>query len=114
MKRKRTNWQRFFEGQMKDPDFRARVEAELRALRVGTQIAALRQRRKLTQTELAARAGMSAPNISRIENDPSPNLTLDRLARIARAMGCELQIRFQPRRREMATRSRTSEQNGSA
>ena len=104
MKRKRTNWQRFFESEMKDPEFRARVEEELRALRVGAQIASLRQRRKLSQTELAARAGMSAPNISRIENDPSPNLTLERLTRIARAMGCELQIRFHPRRREAAAR----------
>ncbi len=104
MKRKRTNWQRFFDRQMKDPEFRVRVEDELRALRVGAQIAALRQRRKLSQTELAARAGMSAPNISRIENDPSANLTLGRLTRIARAMGCELQIRFQVRRREAAAR----------
>jgi len=104
MKRKRTNWQRFFESQMKDPEFRVRVEEELRALRVGAQIAALRRRRKLSQTEVAARAGMSAPNISRIENDPSPNLTLGRLTRIARAIGYEVQIRFQPRRKEVATR----------
>ena len=51
MKRKRTNWQRFFESQMKDPEFRVRVEEEIRALRVGAQIAALRRRRKLSQTE---------------------------------------------------------------
>ena len=95
MKRKRTNWQRFFAGQMKDPEFRALVEEELRALRIGVQIASLREREKLSQTELAARSGMSAPNISRIENDPSPNLTLGRLTRIARAMGYEVQIRFQ-------------------
>ncbi len=104
MKRKRTNWQRFFASQMRDPEFRVRVEEELRALRVGAQIAALRQRRKLSQTQLAARAGMSAPNISRIENDPGANLTLGRLARIARAMGCDLHIHFQPRQKEAATR----------
>ncbi len=98
MRRRRTNWQRFLDGQMKNPAFRTLVEEELRALRVGAQIAALRQARKLSQTELAARAGMSAPNISRIENDPNPNLTLGRLTRIARAMGYEVQIRFQRRR----------------
>ncbi len=99
MKRKQTNWQRFLDDQMKDPEFRALVEEELRALRVGAQIAALRQRKKLSQTELAARAGMSGPNISRIENDPSPNLTLGRLTRIASALGYEVQIKFQPRRK---------------
>ncbi len=104
MKRKRTNWQRFYEGQMKAPGFRALVEEELRALRIGVQIATLREKEKLSQTELAARAGMSAPNISRIENDPNPNLTVGRLARIARAMGYDVQIRFQ-RRRDAAKRS---------
>lgn len=103
MSRKRTNWQRFLDDQMRDAEFRALVEEELRALRVGAQIAALRERRKLSQTQLAARAGMSAPNISRIENDPGANLTLGRLARIARAMDYEVQIKFRPRRRSSST-----------
>ncbi len=100
MKRRRTNWQRFVGGQMKDPLFRRLVEEELRALRVGAQLAALREKQRLSQTELAARAGMSAPNISRIENDPSANLTVGRLTRIAGAMGYEVQIRFRRRRSE--------------
>jgi len=104
MKRKRTNWQRFYDQQMKAPGFRALVEEELRALRIGVQIATLREKEKLSQTELAARAGMSAPNISRIENDPNPNLTVGRLTRIARAMGYDVQIRFQ-RRRDAAKRA---------
>ena len=104
MKRKHSNWQRFYAAQMKAPGFRALVEEELRALRIGVQIATLREKEKLSQTELAARAGMSAPNISRIENDPNPNLTVGRLTRIARAMGYDVQIRFQ-RRRDAAKRA---------
>ena len=61
MKRKQTNWERLLDDQMKHPAIRSLVEEELCALRVGAQIAALRQRKKLSQTKLAARAGMSGP-----------------------------------------------------
>jgi DNA-binding Xre family transcriptional regulator len=98
MKRATTNWDRYYRAQMKDPEFRRLVEDELRALRVGVQLARLRQRRGLSQTTLAARAGMSAPNISRIESSPSQNLTLGTLVRLARAMDCEPEITFKPRR----------------
>jgi hypothetical protein len=68
MKCKRTNWQRFFESQMQDPEFRVRVEEELRALRVGAQIAALRQRRKLSQ----GHSGVCAPRPSVVRRHGSP------------------------------------------
>jgi len=71
---------------------------------VGAQLARLRQRRKLSQTRLAARAGMSAPNLSRIETSPSQNLTLGTLVRVARAMDYEPQITFKPRRGVTAPR----------
>jgi len=98
MKRKRTNWQRFYDQQMKAPGFRALVEEELRALRIGVQIATLREKEKLSQTELAARAGMSAPNISRIENSPAQNMTLETLVKIARALGRGVDVTFPVRR----------------
>lgn len=95
-----TNWDRYYRAQTRDPELRQLVEDELKALRVGAQLARLRQRCRLTQTRLAARAGMSAPNISRIESSPSQNLTLGTLVRVARAMDYEPQItfKFKPRR----------------
>lgn len=104
MKRLTTNWDRYFRGQMKNPELRQLVEEELRVLRVGVQLARLRQRRGLSQTKLAARAGMSAPNISRIESSPSQNLTLGTLVRLARAMDYEPEITFKPRRGNPAKR----------
>ncbi len=98
MKRAMTNWDRYYRAQMRDPEVRRLVEDELRALRVGVQLARLRQRRGLSQTTLAARAGMSAPNVSRIESSPSQNLTLGTLVRLARAMDYEPEITFKPRR----------------
>ena len=93
-----TNWDRYYRVQTRDPDLRRLVEEELKTLRVGAQLARLRQRRKLSQTTLAARAGMSAPNLSRIETSPSQNLTLGTLVRVARALDYEPYITFRPRR----------------
>ena len=94
MKQPATNWERYYRAQIKDPELRKLVEEELKALRVGVQLARLRQKRGLSQAKLAARAGMSAPNVSRIESSPSQNLTLGTLVRLARAMDYEPQITF--------------------
>jgi len=93
-----TNWDRYFQAQLRDPEVRRLVEEELKALRVGATLARLRVRCRLSQGELATRAGMSAPNLSRIENSPSQNLTLGTLVRLARAMDRDVAIRFEPRR----------------
>jgi transcriptional regulator with XRE-family HTH domain len=90
---------------MRDPELRRLVEEELKALRVGSEIARLRVRCRLSQAELASRAGMSPPNLSRIENSPGQNLTLGTLVRLARAMDRDVAIRF-GRRRDVAAAAR--------
>jgi len=74
------------------------IEEEIESLRVGTQIARMRQKKRLSQAQLAARAGMSAPNISRIENSPAQNITLETLVKIARALGRGVEVAFPSRR----------------
>ena len=101
---KRTsNWDLYYQKQMGDPEMRALIEEELKALRVGAQLARLRKQAHMSQTELAAKAGMSAPNISRIETSPAQNMTLESLVKIARALGREVEIAF-PARRTVGTR----------
>ncbi len=59
-------------------------------------VVALRQEAGLTQDELARRADTSQPAIARLEaGAASPNLAT--LKRLARAAGCELEIRVVPR-----------------
>lgn len=96
--KKATNWDLYFQKQMGDPEMRALIEEELKALRVGAEIARLRRRARLSQTQLAAKTGMSAPNISRIETSPVQNMTLETLVKIARALGREVEIAFPARR----------------
>ena len=65
--KKTTKWDLYYQKQMGDPEMRALIEEELEALRVGAEIARLRRKAHMSQTQLAAKIGMSAPNISRIE-----------------------------------------------
>ena len=88
---------------MADPGVRSMVKEEFKALRIGVQLAKLRQRKRLSQTQLAAKAGMSGPNISRIEASPSQNLTLGTLVKLARALDYDVAITFQPKRASART-----------
>jgi transcriptional regulator with XRE-family HTH domain len=73
----------------------------------GQQLSAtLRERRRqlgLSQAELARRAGMTQPGISRVElGDTTPTLPL--LARLAEALEADLEIRLAPLDRTAAIR----------
>ena len=96
--KKPTRWELYFRKQLGDPEMRRLIAKELEALRVGTQIASLREKKHLSQAQLAERVGMSAPNISRIENSPAQNVTLETLVKIARALGCRVEVTFPARR----------------
>ncbi len=86
---------RYYERQMQDPEIRDLFEKEIANLEIGIQIARLREKQNLNQTQLAARAGMNASKISRIETAPN-NVTLNTLARLARALNTRVKIAFVP------------------
>ena len=88
-----TRWNRFYRKQLADKKLKTLVGQELEALRIGEKIAALRQEERLTQTKLAARAGMPSSKISAMENGPH-NLEIATLIRIARAANRKLKISF--------------------
>ncbi len=88
-----TRWNRFYQKQMEDERLKELVESELEHLQLGIQIAKLREEEKLSQTKLAAKADMSAPKISAIENEPR-NLTIATLIRVAHALGSKVEIKL--------------------
>jgi transcriptional regulator with XRE-family HTH domain len=55
---------------------------------IGNKVHRLRVARKLTQQELADRAGVSQAIISRLETDDRDNVTSDVLKGLAKALGC--------------------------
>ncbi|HEX6501955.1 MAG TPA: helix-turn-helix transcriptional regulator [Terriglobales bacterium] len=78
---------------MEDPEMRELVEKELASLQIAAQITKLRAKRHLNQTQLAARAKMSAPKVSKLESKPT-NVQLDTLIKVAEALGTRLEVRF--------------------
>ena len=88
-----TRWNRFYQKQLEDKQLKTLVEQELEALRIGEKIARLREQEGMTQTKLAAKAGMPASKISAIEKSPQ-NLEIATLVRIARAANRRLKISF--------------------
>src|SRR5579863_810044 len=77
------------------PEAFARYERARTSIMVGSAVRAARRRAGLSQVELARRAGTSQPSIARLERGlVSP--TVVSLDRIARALGTELVIDFEP------------------
>ncbi len=71
---------------------RDRLERELEALRIGFKIRNAREKKKMTQTELAERIDKKRTFISKIEND-GENITLKTLFDIVeRGLGGRLKI----------------------
>ena len=77
------------------PEAFARYERARTAIMVGSAVRSARRKAGLSQVELAKRAGTSQPSIARLERGlVSP--TVISLDRIARALGSELVIDFEP------------------
>ena len=56
-----------------------------------------RERRGLSLNDIGERSGIGKSNLSRLENDPNPNPTMETLMRYAEALGVELRIMIAPR-----------------
>ena len=106
MKEMTTRWKRFYRKQMEDEKLRELVESELENLQLGVQIAKLRAEENLSQTKLAAKAEMSAPKISAMENEPR-NLTIGTLIRVAHALDSRVEIKLVRRKGTKAGRRRS-------
>ena len=94
--------ERYIARQLRDSKMRDLIEKEIAALEVGVQIARLRGALKMNQTQLAARAGMNASKVSKIESAPK-NVTLNTLTRLAIALNRRIKIDFVAARKRKAT-----------
>ncbi|MGC2062607.1 MAG: helix-turn-helix transcriptional regulator [Thermodesulfovibrionales bacterium] len=79
---------------LKDPEFRAHYQEERQALILAMKIAKLREKKGLSQQELAKLMRTSQQAISRIESGDYEGFTLKTLEKIAEATGTQLKIEF--------------------
>ncbi len=66
----------------------------MEVVRFGLGLRALRLRRRLTQDELARRAGVSRPVIGRMERGQADRVAIHTLTRIAAALGARIDLRL--------------------
>ena len=85
-----------------DANLKKMVEENLAQMRIEQELAALRERRGMTQRELAARMGVSQPAIAKLESGRVRNLELRTLCRWATALGGQLKIDVASDRRRPA------------
>jgi DNA-binding XRE family transcriptional regulator len=79
---------------LKDSEFRAHYEEERQALKLAMKIAKLREKKGLSQQQLAELMGTSQQAISRIESGEYEGFTLKTLEKIAEATGTRVKIEF--------------------
>lgn len=78
---------------LKDPEFRAIWEANALKREITKTIIGERIKRKLSQEEVARKAGLKQPSLARVEGG-SVLPSIKTLEKIAQAFGRKLEIRF--------------------
>jgi len=79
---------------LKDPEFKVHYEEERQAIKLAMKITKLREKRGLSQQQLAKLMGTSQQAISRIESGEYEGFTLKTLEKIAEATGTRVKIEF--------------------
>ncbi len=96
------DFEKWREQQLQDPEF---VE-ELKKLEPGYQVARLRIKLGLTQTQLAEMVGTKQPSIARLENgEGTPSLTF--LEKVAEALGADVKVHLIPKTSAHVMRERS-------
>lgn len=88
--RKKNRFQQLKARALRNPEVRRTYEKGLDDLRIAVQLAELRERRGLTQTELAAKIHTSPAVISRLER--GHNVEFKTLKKVARALDARLTL----------------------
>jgi len=79
---------------LKDPEFKVHYQEERQALILAMKIAKLREKKGLSQQQLAKLMGTSQQAISRIESGDYQGFTLKTIEKIADATGTRVKIEF--------------------
>jgi DNA-binding XRE family transcriptional regulator len=87
----------FLKDQLQDPEFKKLWDEGEPRRQVISALIGERIKRKMTQAEVAKKAGIKQPSLARLETSNSmPTLTL--LSKVANALDLKMEIRFVPKR----------------
>lgn len=96
MEEEKTNFDRYLERKLKDPDFRRRYAEAERAWDVALQLSALRKARGLTQKQVADLLGTRQQAIARLESPSYAGHSLSMIRRYAQALGATVDVTVVP------------------
>ncbi len=105
---KKTNFDKYLEKQLSDPEFAARFERAGEAWDVALQIAALRKEAGLSQKELAKLLDIPQQQVSRLESPGYEGHSLSTLRRVAKALHARVRVTFEPERKGTRVAERAS------
>jgi len=91
---RKTNFDRYLDEKLKDPEFARGFDEAGKAWDVALQLAELRRKEGLTQGELARRVGTTQQQISRLESPEYRGHSMRELERVASALGATVQVRI--------------------
>src|SRR5512136_274495 len=95
-----TNFDRYLEQQLKDPDFAERFKKAGEAWDVALQLTSLRKASGLSQKELAERVGTSQQQISRLESPSYEGHSLSMLRRVVQVLGATIHVHIQTKKQQ--------------
>ena len=87
-----TNFDRYLQAQLQNPDFAERFKNAGEAWDVSLQIARLRQQAGLSQKELAVRLRTTQQQVSRLESPAYAGHSLSMLRRVAAALNFRVRV----------------------
>jgi transcriptional regulator with XRE-family HTH domain len=78
--------------ELQNSDFKKAFDEELRLAKLAVQIAKNRERRGLTQAQLASRAHISQQQVSKVEHAGASGFNVNTLLRVCEALGLDLTL----------------------
>ncbi len=76
----------------RDAELRREVEETLNRMRIAQDLATLRERRNLSQRQLAKLLGVSQPAVAKLEAGKAKNLELRTIVRYVTALGAKVRV----------------------
>lgn len=99
----KTAFMKWVDGQLRSDGELARdVDVLLSEMKIEQELIALREKKGLSQRDMAKRLGTSQPYVAKLESGRIKNLGVRTLAKYATALGGRITLKIEPERRVLA------------